>query len=322
MSNGMRILVLLTDGHDLGSKSSLSGAIAAARRANVVVYAIAAGSKAEKAPLQALASATGGKVFDAADAGSLGSTYQALSRELDRTWQISYLTTARPGDRLVLSVRAAGRRAAVPLHVPGSKYGPTKAGSVARAAEDGPGRRLLVARCCCRRAGVGGEPPPAQVRDRPAASTSTSRAASGRPRIATARAASSHCSPGRSAPLEELPGSEWLARAVERSGLNLRVGHLPYLAGLSALVFGVLVTVIGAPPVVAVLCMLIGLGVPLLVLPAGRCTAPEGVRPAAAGRALDDRLDAARRPRPRARRSGRSPTTAVPRVGGVQPRAR
>jgi len=32
------------------------------------------------------------------------------------------------------------------------------------------------------------------------------------------------------------------------------------------LVFGVLVTVIGAPPVVAVLCMLVGLGVPLLVL--------------------------------------------------------
>jgi Mg-chelatase subunit ChlD len=44
MSNGTRILVLLTDGRDRGSDSSLSDAIAAAQRANVVVYAIAAGT--------------------------------------------------------------------------------------------------------------------------------------------------------------------------------------------------------------------------------------------------------------------------------------
>ena len=264
MSNGMRILVLLTDGHDLGSKSSLSGAIAAARRANVVVYAIAAGSKAEKAPLQGLASATGGKVFDAADAGSLGSTYQALSRELDRTWQISYLTTARPGDRLVLSVRAAGRRAAVPLHVPGSKYGPTKAGSVARSGKTALVVVLLVA-LLLSAAGVAAN---RRLRKSEIGRLVDKHVKGGERRTEdrdrTGRFESLLAWTERS--LEELPGSEWLARAVERSGLNLRVGHLPYLAGLSALVFGVLVTVIGAPPVVAVLCMLIGLGVPLLVL--------------------------------------------------------
>ena len=45
MADGTRILVLLTDGHDLGSKSTLAQAIAAAKRANVIVYAIAAGSR-------------------------------------------------------------------------------------------------------------------------------------------------------------------------------------------------------------------------------------------------------------------------------------
>jgi tight adherence protein B len=264
MSNGMRILVLLTDGHDLGSKSSLSGAIAAARRANVVVYAIAAGSKAEKAPLHALASATGGKVFDAADAGSLGSTYQALSRELDRTWQISYLTTARPDDRLVLSVRAAGRRAAVPLQVPGSKYGATKAGSVARSGKTALAVVLLVA-LLLSAAGVAAN---RRLRKSEIGRLVDKHVKGGERRTEdrdrTGRFESLLAWTERS--LEELPGSEWLARAVERSGLNLRVGHLPYLAGLSALVFGVLVTVIGAGPVVAVLCMLVGLGVPLLVL--------------------------------------------------------
>jgi hypothetical protein len=59
MSNGTRILVLLTDGRDLGSRSSLSQAIAAAQKANVVVYSIAAGTKADRRPLTALSSATG-----------------------------------------------------------------------------------------------------------------------------------------------------------------------------------------------------------------------------------------------------------------------
>ena len=44
MSTGTRVLVLLTDGNDLGSKSTQSEAIAAARRADVTVYAIAAGA--------------------------------------------------------------------------------------------------------------------------------------------------------------------------------------------------------------------------------------------------------------------------------------
>ena len=66
--------------------------------------------------------------------------------------------------------------------------------------------------------------------------------------------------------LDELPGSQRLARAVERSGLNLRIGHLPFLAGVSALVFGVAVTVLGATAPIAVLFMLLGLGLPLLVL--------------------------------------------------------
>jgi tight adherence protein B len=194
----------------------------------------------------------------------LGSTYQALSLELDRTWQISYLTTARPGDRLVLSVRAAGRRSAVPLNVPGSKYGPSKAGSVARSGKTALVVVLLVA-LLLSAAGVAAN---RRLRKSEIGRLVDKHVKGGERRTEdrdrAGRFESLLAWTERS--LEELPGSEWLARAVERSGLNLRVGHLPYLAGLSALVFGVLVTVIGAPPVVAVLCMLVGLGVPLLVL--------------------------------------------------------
>jgi tight adherence protein B len=264
MSNGMRILVLLTDGRDLGSKSSLSGAIAAARQANVVVYAIAAGSKADKRPLAALASATGGKVFDASDVGSLGATYRALSQELERTWQISYLTQARPGDRLTLSVRAAGERAAMPVEIPGSRYGPSKSGSIARSGITAVLVVLLVALLLSgagvvatrrlRKSEIG------RLVDKHV--KGSERREEGKPRAGrfdglldwTERS------------LDELPGSRRLARAVERSGLNVRVGHLPYLAGLSALVFGIGASVIGAGPLSSILLMLAGLGVPLLSL--------------------------------------------------------
>ncbi len=264
MSDGMRILVLLTDGRDLGSRSSLSGAIAAARRANVVVYSIAAGSKADKRPLAALASATGGKVFDAADVGSLGSTYRALSQELDRTWQISYLTQARPGDRLVLSVRAGGRRGAMPLKIPGSKYGPTKSASIARSGTTAAFVVLLVALLLsC--AGVAAH---RRLRKSEIGRLVDKHVKGGE------RREEDEARGGRfdallawtERSLDELPGSGRLAEAVERSGLGLRVGHLPYLAGLSALVFGVGATAIGAGPLLAVLLMLAGLGVPLLAL--------------------------------------------------------
>lgn len=264
MSNGMRILILLTDGKDLGSQSTLSGAITAARRANVIVYSIAAGSRADTTPLAALASATGGKVFDAANVGGLGATYHALSKELERTWQISYLTRARPGEQLTLGVTAAGHRAVTPLRVPGSKYGSTRAASLAHSGLTAAAVVLVVA-LLLSGAGVaanrrlrkseigrlvdkhvkGGE----RREDRPARG---------------ARFDSLLAWTERS--LDELPGSDRLARAVERSGLNLRTGHLPYLAGLSALVCGIFVTVIGAGPLLGVLFMIVGLGIPLLVL--------------------------------------------------------
>jgi tight adherence protein B len=264
MSDGMRILVLLTDGQDLGSRSSLSEAIADARRANVVVYSIAAGAKADKRPLAALAHATGGKVFDAADAGSLGATYRALSQELDRTWQISYLTQARPGDRLTLTVRAAGRRAAAPLRIPGSKYGATESGSIAHSGITAAVVVLLVALLLsC--AGVAAN---RRLRKSEIGRLVDKHVKGGERREEERTRGSRFDSllAWTEQSMAELPGSRRLAQAVERSGLHLRIGHLPYLAGLSSLVLGVAATVIGAGPLGAVLFMLTGLGVPLLVL--------------------------------------------------------
>jgi tight adherence protein B len=265
MSTGSRVLVLLTDGHDLGSRSSLAQAIAAAQRANVVVFAIAAGARTDVAPLTKLATATGGRLFAAVHATGLGAAYRSLGRELDRTWQVSYISQARPGDKVSLTVRAAGRASTTSLQVPSADGGSSlMPRAVARSPITAATVVLLAALLLAGAGAVGRgrrrsseitrllEP---HVTPREHRDESPRRFAHFESLLAWTERS-----------LSELPGSERLARALERSGLKLRIGHLPYLAGLAAFVFGVVATIVGAPPAIALLAMLVGLVSPFVVL--------------------------------------------------------
>jgi tight adherence protein B len=265
MSTGSRILVLLTDGHDLGSRSSLAQAIAAAQRANVVVFAIAAGARTDVTPLTKLAAATGGRLFAAAHASGLGAAYRSLGRELDRTWQLSYLSQARPGDKVNLTVRAAGRASTTSLLVPNGDGG---SGLMPRAVARSPitaAAVVLLAALLLAGAGAVG-----RGRRRSSEITRllephlTPRDLNDESPHRFARFESLLAWTERS--LSELPGSERLARSLERSGLKLRIGHVPYLAGLAAFVLGIAATIAGAPPALALLAMLVGLVSPFAVL--------------------------------------------------------
>jgi tight adherence protein B len=134
--SGGRVLIILTDGKDVSSSASLAGAINAARHAGVAVYPIAiAGPEFTPKPLLALASATGGSFFRADASGKLSAVYSRIAAQLSRTWQINYLTAARPGDRLDLRVSVPGQGAAArDVQVP--------AGPGGAAASPGPSRLL------------------------------------------------------------------------------------------------------------------------------------------------------------------------------------
>jgi tight adherence protein B len=266
MSSRTRILVLLTDGRDHGSRSSLSDAIAAAERANVVVFAIAAGERADREPLAALTGATGGRIFKAGTPSTLAATYAALGRELARSWQISYFTNARPGDRIMLTLRAGGKASTSQLDVPRQDRDGVLDAIPTSVAHSGITAAAVVLLAALLLAGVGfatnkrrrtseiSRLLESHVRTREEGDGTSSR---------RARFASLIEWTERS--LDELPGSRRLAKTLERSGLKLRVGHVPYIAGLGGFSLGILGTMMGGGPVVVILLMLLGLTLPLLV---------------------------------------------------------
>jgi tight adherence protein B len=261
MPGAARILVLLTDGHDVGSTASLSAAIARAQRANVVVYAIAAGRRADRGPLTTLARATGGRVFDAANLTQLARTYDTLRRELDRTWQISYLTAARPGDEVRLGVRVSHSRSAKTLRIPGTQ----KATSVlpARFAHSRYAVvvvALLTGLLIAVAVGAGGSRRRRTEISRLLEPHLTKPSQEEEPRARGLNLDSLVAWTERS--IADLPGSQRLERAVERSGLGVRLGHVPFLAVVAAFFLGIVATIVGAGPGIALLLMLVGLAVP------------------------------------------------------------
>jgi tight adherence protein B len=265
MSAATRILVLLTDGRDVGSHASLSKAIASAQRAGVVVYAIAVGARADRAPLEALASATGGRVFGAAQVTDLSAAYGAVSRELDRTWQLSFLSRARPGDRMQLGLTASGLSAATAVPIPGGNdtavaLSPSIAHSPITAALVVLLAALLFAASAV---ALYRRHRKSEVRrllsghlerlDRPAGPTDEHKRFDG-------------ILDWTERSIDDLPGSERLARMLESSGFRLRLGYVPYIGGATAIFLAVVATAAGAGAFFAILLMLAGLAAPLPLL--------------------------------------------------------
>ena len=117
-----RVLIVLTDGRDVSSGATLQQAIDAAHAANAAVYPIGMeGRGFDRAALEQLAGATGGRYYDAASADALAGVYGSIAKRLGHTWRMTYVTSARPGDRLridasVARAGSAGASLVVPVH--------------------------------------------------------------------------------------------------------------------------------------------------------------------------------------------------------------
>lgn len=118
-SSPARVLVLLTDGRDVSSSTTWAAATAAARGNGVNVYTVGIESaQFSPKPLRELATVTGGTYRGASSSSELSGVYGALSSELARTWRLTYVTAARPGDRLELSAGDGRKQVALPGESP------------------------------------------------------------------------------------------------------------------------------------------------------------------------------------------------------------
>jgi tight adherence protein B len=264
MSSGQRILVLLTDGQDVGSHASLASALADAQKANVVVYAIAAGRRANKTTLEKLAGPTGGRVFGAQDVTRLASVYQTLGQELDRTWQISYLSKARPGDWVTLTLQSGAVDYPSRLRVPGSSL--SASGPIPNA--HSPITALVISILAgLLLAGAAGT---VIQRRRRSEITRLLKPHVRRSEDAAPQTEKTGLSESLllwiESAMSDLPASQRISNLIDSSGLKLRVGHIPFISILAAFFLGVIGMIAGTGPGIAILLMLIGLISPFVVL--------------------------------------------------------
>jgi tight adherence protein B len=109
-----RVIVVVTDGSDVSSRTTLAQAVAAARRAHAAVYAVGIASPAfHPGDLRTLASETGGEYVEAASSAQLVALYRSIGNRIARTWQIRYVTGAAQGASLRLTATAGGETSPV-----------------------------------------------------------------------------------------------------------------------------------------------------------------------------------------------------------------
>jgi len=141
-----RVIVVVTDGSDVSSTATLAQAVAAAHAARAAVYAIGiSGRDFSPVPLQSLAADTGGTYLQASSSAGLARLYATISRTLARTWELRYVTAARPGDRIDVAARAGGATGAQTVALPSVGQAAASKPLLSRSAWDSPLAPAVIA---------------------------------------------------------------------------------------------------------------------------------------------------------------------------------
>lgn len=262
-----RVLILLTDGQEVSSEATLDAAIAAARKAGVTVYPIAIESPSfSPEPLKRLARATGGRYSGARDSGALVGVYTSIAAELRRTWQLTYTTSARPGEQ----IRLAGAGASLTATIPGTSAVVEHADPTLPAAVFGIGPFLtaLLVGLCIFTAGVFvlRAPHGAQIRRRLAPHLGKKESKRSRGPVQERFATASAILGATEKAFGHLKVWHSLHRLIVRANLPLRTVELAYICVGTGLVPGLLFAVAGASSFVILLMMLAGGGLPIGVV--------------------------------------------------------
>jgi tight adherence protein B len=102
-------IVLLSDGQELDSRSSLEAAVAAAQRKEIRIFTVGLDSRFfDPAALEALSRRTGGAYRHASDPAALTGIFDELGAQLSNEYVIRYRSLAGPEERVRVRIAVAG----------------------------------------------------------------------------------------------------------------------------------------------------------------------------------------------------------------------
>jgi tight adherence protein B len=270
-----RAIVVVTDGADVGSTHSLNYAIAAARAVRASVYAIGIGGPSfTPDALRTLAKETGGTYRQAARASELATVYASLQDELARTWQVSYDTARRPGDKLRLNATVPGAGSATTtVALPASDGAPVPAQASPLIPSIGysPAGTLLLSvivavlvllACAFWLSAKEGSwlqrrlDPHINITKKSAAKQTRAGGAEARKRLADSIETA----------FANVKQFAALQRKIEQADMQWRAGELAAVGAAAAFVLGIVFAILFASPIFGLLGMVVGFAVPMSIV--------------------------------------------------------
>jgi tight adherence protein B len=269
-ANAGRVLIVLTDGDDVSSRTTLGKAANQARRAGAAVYAIGIeGEGFSPQALSELARVTGGAYFPAENSSAVAGAYESIAEQLRRTWRITYLTAARPGEEIELAAAVPGASGSATAKMPGdssdSIVRPSGGSKLLPAFvyENNVGTMLLaliVGSCVILAVGlVLATPGGTRLRRRIEPHTAETKKRRGRragPRERFAAASGVLSATEKS--LSHLRFWQQMHRQIERADLPLRTVEFFYICVGSGLLLGLVSAIAAMSPLVSLLAMVVG----------------------------------------------------------------
>jgi len=270
-----RVLIVLTDGDDVSSRTTLARAAVEARRAGAALYAIGIeGDGFSPRALEELARATTGAYFGAESSDAVAGAYASIADQLRRTWSVSYVTAATPGASVRIEARADGVIATTQTKLPGDASDsivPSKEPSALVPGflyENSLGifvLALVSGSCVILAVGLAvATPSGTRLRRRLEPHTTVTRKRRGKisPRERFAAASGFMATTEKS--LAHLRFWKFLHRQIERADLPLRTVELFYICVGSGVLLGLISAVAAAPAFVTLGLMAFGAAAPVL----------------------------------------------------------
>jgi len=255
-----RVIIVLSDGADNASAGTLATATKAATAANASVYAIGIeGEGFTSAPLEQLASSTGGQYYGAASTSKLAGVYASIAAALKKTWRIQYVTAARPGDSIRLTASIVGEGSTTELAkipagdatsapepsklLPTNAYGPGGPLAIAIAVA-----LLILFGCLFFLAGIRGS----WVRSRIVAHTGEGKGSAKKNRKERRSEALSSMFAATEKALGHLKQWRAISRMLERADIQLRTVEFVWITVGAAVFMALFAFLFGAGPVVLI----------------------------------------------------------------------